>query len=214
MDITGLLKGEKVKLALRTEITCVKLALRTEINLPNPAILLCCRVCECARARLRVQVCSRACVCKCARALAAKCARALAAKCARVLAAKCARALAAKCARALACFCVYVCNNQEQTWHSCSNPTHHTNGHIHPQCSSTFACNSSCNYISRVGSASAEDRIKLRFHCAMKKLQTWILLKPIYMPSTPPSKERTNKVREQFSSRHGVSNVAMAVDGY
>ena len=40
------------------------------------------------------------------------------------------------------------------------------------------------------------------------------VLKPIYMPSTPPSQEQIDKIRKQFASRRGVPNVAMAVDGY
>jgi hypothetical protein len=39
------------------------------------------------------------------------------------------------------------------------------------------------------------------------------VLRPIYMPSTPPSPEMIKKIREQFASRRGISNVAMAVDG-
>ena len=39
------------------------------------------------------------------------------------------------------------------------------------------------------------------------------VLRPIYMPKDPPSASTVRLVREQFSGRHGISNVAMAVDG-
>ena len=39
------------------------------------------------------------------------------------------------------------------------------------------------------------------------------VLKPIFMPSTPPSAESVQRVREGFAGRRGVPNVAMAVDG-
>jgi len=38
-------------------------------------------------------------------------------------------------------------------------------------------------------------------------------LKPVYMPSTPPSAIMLAAWREEFASRRGVPNVAMAVDG-
>jgi hypothetical protein len=39
------------------------------------------------------------------------------------------------------------------------------------------------------------------------------VLKPIYMPSDPPSRATLDHIRSQFASRRGVPNVAMAVDG-
>ena len=39
------------------------------------------------------------------------------------------------------------------------------------------------------------------------------VLKPIYMPSTPPSAENLEHIRAQFASRRGIRNVALAIDG-
>ena len=39
------------------------------------------------------------------------------------------------------------------------------------------------------------------------------VLKPIFMPSTPPSPAKLAAIREEFAARQGISNVAMAVDG-
>lgn len=39
------------------------------------------------------------------------------------------------------------------------------------------------------------------------------VLRPIYMPSTPPSPENVENVRKQFASRRGIKNVGLAVDG-
>jgi hypothetical protein len=39
------------------------------------------------------------------------------------------------------------------------------------------------------------------------------VLKPIYMPSTPPSPEHLAEIRANFAARRGVPGVAMAVDG-
>jgi|TARA_B110000196_G_scaffold309051_2_gene310302 hypothetical protein len=39
------------------------------------------------------------------------------------------------------------------------------------------------------------------------------VLRPIYMPSTPPSPENLKSIRAQFASRRGIQNVAMAIDG-
>ena len=39
------------------------------------------------------------------------------------------------------------------------------------------------------------------------------VLRPIYMPCTPPSAENVEAIRKQFASRRGIANVAMAVDG-
>jgi len=38
-------------------------------------------------------------------------------------------------------------------------------------------------------------------------------VKPIYMPATPPDALRLQAVRDQFASRRGIPNVAMACDG-
>lgn len=38
-------------------------------------------------------------------------------------------------------------------------------------------------------------------------------LKPIFMPSTPPSAEWLQRVRGEFAARRGIANVAMACDG-
>eukprot|EP00962_Isochrysis_galbana_P048825 scaffold20445_cov148-Isochrysis_galbana.AAC.1 len=42
---------------------------------------------------------------------------------------------------------------------------------------------------------------------------TIISVKPIYMPATPPDALRLQAVRDQFASRRGIPNVAMACDG-
>ena len=39
------------------------------------------------------------------------------------------------------------------------------------------------------------------------------VLRPIYMPGTPPTPDFVDTIREEFASRRGVPNVAMAVDG-
>jgi hypothetical protein len=39
------------------------------------------------------------------------------------------------------------------------------------------------------------------------------VLKPEYMPGRPPSPENVELIRQQFASRRGIGNVAMAVDG-
>ena len=39
------------------------------------------------------------------------------------------------------------------------------------------------------------------------------VLRPLYMPGTPPAPENVELIRQQFASRRGIGNVAMAVDG-
>jgi len=41
----------------------------------------------------------------------------------------------------------------------------------------------------------------------------FVVLKPIYMPMTPPSAEQFEAIRANFAARRGVPNVGMAVDG-
>ena len=40
-----------------------------------------------------------------------------------------------------------------------------------------------------------------------------LVLRPIYMPNTPPSAHMLDSIRSEFAARRGVPNVAMAVDG-
>jgi hypothetical protein len=42
---------------------------------------------------------------------------------------------------------------------------------------------------------------------------TFQVLRPIYMPKTPPSAEKVQAIRKEFAARRGVPNVAMATDG-
>jgi hypothetical protein len=57
---------------------------------------------------------------------------------------------------------------------------------------------------------------------AVETLRTWLydfcaavqeVIEPVYMPSAPPSDEEKNRRREQFASRRGIPNVALACDG-
>ena len=41
----------------------------------------------------------------------------------------------------------------------------------------------------------------------------FVVLKPIYMPMTPPSAEQLEAIRANLTARRGVPNVGMVVDG-